>query len=74
MINKKIILSIIMSFIMLVSMSFQKVIEGYNFIILIFFALYTIFIYKTDFSNKKNFKFSICVSIVLSLIFVVGRS
>lgn len=72
--NKKKIISIIMSLIMFISMYFQKVTEGYNFILVLFFVLYAIFIYKTDFSNKKNFKFSIFVSIALSLIFVIGRS
>lgn len=72
--NKKKIISIIMSLIMFISMYFQKVTEGYNFILVLFFVLYALFIYKTDFSNKKNLRFSIFVSIALSLIFVIGRS
>ena len=55
--NKKLIIAFIMSFVMFVSMYFQKITEGYNFILVLFFVLYTLFIYKTDFSNKKNFKF-----------------
>lgn len=72
--NKKLIIAFIMSFVMFVSMYFQKITEGYNFILVLFFVLYTLFIYKTDFSNKKNFKFMIFVSLALSLIFFVGRT